>query len=712
MDQTPVWLLMGEQPVDLHPDHTVSLPTTLRATIAAELDVLAALSAVAPKLPARLLAFLESGRDEQSLDALSSEPEAAKLLDLYPARRGQARHNKPRALWLGECGRLSPILTVRLGTVFAACTHGAAPRHFNQVPSGPEFQWPRALVAEASWLLYGEPPPVGWLEMEQLEAAVVAAGGEPDLLVRCYTQAKYRDSQRISMPSFARGCARYPQHVARALDEAKGAAREDMLRDFVHLDLPVAPWLSQLVALATSNAKAVRGLSRQWILQSEERTSDSVVDAFGAVLQSGVADTRAQAADFLGLLKCERAQIALRTALEARPSAKVRGVIEAALASTSVATEDTELGALAPPYDPGPDGPLDDAVRVLLEQVFDEWYVLAEANPQAATRGQEARPVSQQERQRFWQLLSDPARWQERPEGPFENQPWAWSVKNCRSLRALLDHKDLTPVHLVRATYLLQKNGFERELDAVLRRHRRRCGVAYDLRTVALALEHAGLGAARVAEEHRSSYRPAFRWEPAAVWPYFAEHLEPLDAALGMSDASSDSDSQGWALTVLSWLPTLPQRYQGVAWSHAFGGNPLLAGLGRRCMARVPGLFERVVVPLADKTQDVRAAAATWLGELGDARAIEVLKAALAKEKQSVPRARYLEALEKLGVPPEQLLDREQLCAEARRGLAKGFPEQLAWLRRESMPALRWRDHTPLPREVSDWWLVEAFKGK
>jgi hypothetical protein len=718
MSGPEVWRLGAERPVDFHPGRCVALPAELRAQISADL---APLSALAPELPAQLLAFVESGSEQKEcLQQLSSSGEAFKLWGLNHVHTGAALEPRyRRAGWLGRCAALDPVLLVRLGAMFAAARYCTMPS-YEYDPF--KAQWPYALLEEASPGWYVDVPTrEGLMDILQLEAALVLAGDRSDRLVQRYAEGRFQSDQVVDTPGFVESVARHPRHVATML-MAKREALERALKDFGKLGPPPSPWLGRLVELATGGAKIARDLARQWLLQAKDQELDAVVEAAGGVLTSGDAESRAQAAELLGLLATERGTDALRAALAQERSTKVRSIIAATIAATHSRGTDAsgELGVPPvphPTFDPIPKGPLSDDVRALLDQVFDEWYALALACPHPTDRPpREVLPFSAEARTEFWRLLSDPAPWSAPPENRFwaaqKAAQYRLDFSKATRPRQLFDHEGLTPLHLVRLHHLLYEAFYAARLDAALRRHRTRIGQPYDLRTVARALEHCALNPGMLADQHAGAYfRATFRWEREAVWPYFAERLGPIDAALGLARRTDETGSESWAMQVLAWFPSLPTRYRGVLWAHAIGADDKLRPLAQKCLSKVPGIFESVVDALSDTAQGVRAAAASWLGTLGERRAIEVLKTALAKEKGDHARACCMEALEQLGVPPGELLDCEELCADAKRGMAKGMPAELALLDLDTLPSLLWLDGTAVPPQVVQWWILLAFRS-
>src|SRR5690606_30053971 len=133
-------------------------------------------------------------------------------------------------------------------------------------------------------------------------------------------------------------------------------------------------------------------------------------------------------------------------------------------------------------------------------------------------------------------------------------------------------------------------------------------------------------------------------WEPEAVWPAFYEQLELLRPFFGPSPNASavsyhDRDylwesKRAIAFRVLAMFPQLPPAFISPLWELALGESKTLRPLAQKALGTVPDKAEKVIVALGDGKQTVRAAAAEWVGALGDSRAIEPLRRAYKKEKQ------------------------------------------------------------------------------
>jgi hypothetical protein len=105
--------------------------------------------------------------------------------------------------------------------------------------------------------------------------------------------------------------------------------------------------------------------------------------------------------------------------------------------------------------------------------------------------------------------------------------------------------------------------------------------------------------------------------------------------------------------------------------------------------------------------------AAGRLARLGTAAARAPLLAAFKKEKNEAARCAMMTSLARLGVPPEQFLDRARLRDDSARGLAQGIPASLSWFPFQRLPPVHWADNGRLVEpQIVRWWLAQCCRRK
>ena len=249
-------------------------------------------------------------------------------------------------------------------------------------------------------------------------------------------------------------------------------------------------------------------------------------------------------------------------------------------------------------------------------------------------------------------------------------------------------------------------------------------GTGYDLRTLAEAVARAKMSRTdshfsypRAATEAIEAVtRLAFAWtdlkgcRPDDVWPFFVEHPDGLDRALGLvpdGDLKKIYPSPVMAaFRILAMFPHLPEKYipalvrfAAGLWAYRQPAQDLLG--------RVPGVLEIAAQTLTDPKPGIRASGAAWIGRIGDPTGIACLRATLVQESHVQPRAAMLGALAKLGDDVSDYLVPSVLADEARTGLKRKLPSRIPL---EALPQCRWADGTAVEPETIRWWAVLAVR--
>lgn len=208
---------------------------------------------------------------------------------------------------------------------------------------------------------------------------------------------------------------------------------------------------------------------------------------------------------------------------------------------------------------------------------------------------------------------------------------------------------------------------------------------------------------------------------PEITWTYFAERLDALGKALGWIPTGPvdrmstylDGTRRENAWRALSGFPTPPPTLVDRIWEVALGSSKTERHLAQAALLRDPNRDSRIIAALSSGQQEQRAIAADWLGRLRVEAAVPVIRKAVVKEKYDVPKAAMLTALERLGVPPDEFLDRAGLLKDATRLAAKGTPPVLAWFPFDQLPAVHWADSgRRVDPEILKSWLIQACRLK
>jgi len=275
--------------------------------------------------------------------------------------------------------------------------------------------------------------------------------------------------------------------------------------------------------------------------------------------------------------------------------------------------------------------------------------------------------------------------------------------------RIVLQYKDRLEFHS-----LLDGNHWVRLLFAPITRALQS---GLDFRVIVAMFEASGYPAAKIVEERLARWHertPLAEYGYTNMWLAFANHPELIEEALGLRPSNRDWQrfDEGRALTLLSELEHIPERYLDILFDVAIGDRKKQHAAARKLLRLVPGLDQRIVNKLADAKRETRTNAATWLAERGCPEAVAPIEAALAKEKDMAGRAALLSALDTLGHDISGYFDEKALKAEASKGLKAAKPGTLDWFPFDALPKLKWAGGKTVPPEVIRWWIVLADKLK
>ncbi|MBA4044947.1 MAG: hypothetical protein C0471_11085 [Erythrobacter sp.] len=196
-----------------------------------------------------------------------------------------------------------------------------------------------------------------------------------------------------------------------------------------------------------------------------------------------------------------------------------------------------------------------------------------------------------------------------------------------------------------------------------------------------------------------------------AVWPWMADNLEVFDEAFGLRPAAMPKPLDR-ALTMLAFLPTVPQRYFPRLLEIAVSEKRRLRLQAMALLRDAKDLPARIAAMLDDKRQPVRINAASWLADIRSTTSEKALRARLKKEKSDPVRTALIVALERLGADLSDVIGPASLIADAKAAAAKTPLKLPEWLVKMSIPSARFRDGTTVPKEVVEHWLALAIRLK
>ena len=209
---------------------------------------------------------------------------------------------------------------------------------------------------------------------------------------------------------------------------------------------------------------------------------------------------------------------------------------------------------------------------------------------------------------------------------------------------------------------------------------------------------------------------PEFVSRPELVVPFFMEHSDFIDEALGMIPSRSENElcklQADKAIALLAKFPAIPKAYIPKLLEIALGNGKTARQDAQNLLQSLPNIHQRAIEALSSGKQDIRTTAVEWLGRLGNKEAVEPLYDLLKKEKKETVVAAILNALEALGEDISAYLTPKSLLADAEKGLKGKLSASFAWFDFGLIPAAKWADGSPVDPQILQWWLVLAEKLK
>ncbi len=289
---------------------------------------------------------------------------------------------------------------------------------------------------------------------------------------------------------------------------------------------------------------------------------------------------------------------------------------------------------------------------------------------------------------------------------------------------------DIELLHIVRLSLALRnlqiagqaRTYFWWRERTILEAYRESCQNSFGLRELEAAVASLPLSPpGQVAEAYlanNNSWQSFCDWEPEAVWPLYAEQPEKLQEILmpvrtiGSNDYNLPTKRAN-AFKVLSLFPQVPCEFITLLWDIALGEGKLERIMAQKALEALPGKASKIIVALKDGKQNIRSAAAEWLGKIGDQAAIEPLKEAFQKEKNEIAKGTIMLALDALKANVDQFLNRDDLASEAKSGLSKKLPKGMEWVPLDNLPKLHWEDTgKQVDTTIVRWWVMQAIQQK
>jgi len=690
--------------------------------------------------------LLDDGPDAV-LGSVAEYAEAGQALQMFCVwRHGRSSDIPGWETFLATIEPVEPIFYLRVGKLLVAAAAKIRVNPFFCQASLDGNSWLELLLQEATLMTAGswhsdQKKKIG-LTGPLIEAMLSADGRDvkPFLSTPFLKTDDYQFASRrglvMSVSDLASSFVKHRDFIAGFLRNGNAEGRMIAVENLAAAETPIKPFLEEIVAAAVDSSKQLRQAA-EGLLRSDPSAARPLLER---TAEQGSRAERENAVRLLGRLLRGPAEAYLKSRLESETSTPVREAITAALGDAAAAAQEFDLQPpertpieLHPPLTPS----LREAVKGL---AFECNSAVEQHNEAllAASGGSSQQRVFPQQPYGF--LTADDfdglCRRLERG-GELRSFGHGTVIKSAYSgsylhaepkgaYRAIVEHPDLQLIHLVRLFEIVgllqsRRNSLEiqwaafGQLEIFRRSHSPPCTLL-DFDDASRTLGH---GERFLVDSILDQYWEVCDWEPEAAWPFYLRHVDILIHAFDPAASTDWSEKyhherrREAVFRVLKRFPQVPPPLVGLMWDMAVGTNKTERAKAQTVVVKLPDVQERLHQALTSGNFATRSAAAEWLGRLGDRRAIEPLRAAAKKEKQDAALDEELSALEKLGEPIEEFLDRDRLAADAAKNLKKGLPPALQWFPWDQLPAVRWQDSgDPVPPDIVKWLLVWSHKLK
>jgi hypothetical protein len=642
--------------------------------------------------------YIASGEPAGVPATLGKHPALSKLL------LNNSANTWPRALdpVYAHVGAVEPAMLIRWGEIVAVTLEN--PYYWSgalQVP--PRARWAEALVHQMiGWArLWPERPLYKDVTSALFERALAADGLPPSTLVVAafatpldhHRHAESCAKSIGALCDFGDALLRYADRVLPHLTPADAARRLHVLTLLAPLSAEaLKPFAAPLAELSCASGKQVSSLAQglAW------RVIDDALPVLREIARSAKPDQRVQALRFLDDVARRRNDAVLRDF--ARDTARAdKATSVQALVTEWDAREAAAQGAVnaytVPVIAwtvPGGAG-LDTLLELFWHEVDD---AIEKANARAAQENHRAPVITAQTREQLRDYLASA---QAIPATTCTLHHLAGKAVHAALER--IPERDGASLMLLLKLYrffglLVNQSGWlSWHLTEVVEKLRRRTGQPA-LLEYALALSGMGVPTDKLlyAFGHvRERIRPGDR-SAEDLWPFFAHFLNAVSHELKWKVQNYPTADHSARFRALGLLPQVPPEL--VAWllEVALTGPKAQRGPARDVLARLPQRDGHVIAALSDGKADVRAAAATWIRDLGLQAAVPALEKAAKAEKQEAAKGALLETLIALGRSTAPFVDRKALAKDAEKAWTRGAGKDLEWFDWEALPPVTWAD--------------------
>jgi len=687
-----------------------------------------------------VLRYILDGEGEDILSILANTGGFASALKLISINQygGLFAEIGERAEFYRNIEIKNPDFYLRIAKVYEACTKQESVylKGKNYLPPGTE--WLEIFLREATHFqtnIYPPRPINTDMEIDIVEKMLELSGNSPDTIARMIFFKDPKDwnvtgivPMYTGLRGFKEYASRHKKVILEALEQKDGKRIIYILDLLEKCNISTEGLAGKITDLSLSKAKTIREAAEKLIHSIKEQALTLLKE----ISRNGTGDERFYAVKLLWKLAGEKIENHLREIQKNEKSKKILQIISEILESEEK-TGDRKEEIILPPLPkiralepPGKEvfQSLKNFAHIYnrrLQELFVFWKNQGRTNiktPELIKDSQIKKAFHQ-----LGSLVLD-----KKSLEPVITAAYTDNII-AKGIRDFIAGEELKLIHAVRFLLITGKISCNKEtsrfylnwdFDSLIEHYRKTHRSRFDLRELAQVFKIIGMDDRLIGWYRLQGWYPAFRYEDAALWPYFWENIDILEHVFELKKLTDiplfyydKGRIRKNAFQLLNSFPKLPLNFETILMEIATGPVKTERPLAQKCLEKVPGIKERIIPYISDGKQDTRAAAAEWLGNLGVKEAIPIIEKALKKEKLDTVKVSFMNALEKLGVSVKKFLDRDKLLKEAEKLVEKGIPEGLKWFPFERIPSVHWIDTGKMvEKDIIKYFILKTYKLK
>lgn len=690
------------------------------------------LNSIASSFPEKILAYVIDKEGEEILHELSCQKGCGKALKLGVCDLFSFASEPPRKKFFKKIDIKYTEIYLRLAKIYEASSK----------MDTPSLQWPlppwlEIFLREMTLYSAFYFSPSGHKESTDIniiEEMLRMEGYPEDLLIRKALLFNINDWQERSLmevivrfKGFKDSALKHKEIIMESLNRKDSSAVIIALETMRKGKIPPEPFIERIAELAISPTKSVR--------KGAEESLSGVIEKLIPILKSkavnGSSEERFNAVKLLWRKVGEKEKEFLEELKKTEKSKKVLEAIEEILSLQPVSSIDSI--ALEPPEEININVPLPEELLEALHKLYELYFNKTNEDYEKRKKqypqycGNPPKKIKEEDIKRGFELIQNMVIDEKmKKDKIFQrvNLQGIWNKSVIDETKKFLERPALELIHMVRfmvltgIIQLTNENYLSWNFEEFIKHYRKTHENKFGLRELAHVFRSTGINPKSLGNDIiKCNYsNNKFKWEDEKVWPYFWEHIDIIEEVMGLKkdyDHYSKNQHRRNAYKILQMFPQVPPSLVNKLLEIAFGSPKNERPLAQKCLEKLPDIKKRIIDNLSSGKEEVRAIAGEWLGKMGDKDDIPIIEKALEKEKNDLPKAAFIIALENLGLPVEKFLNRKNLLWEAKKYIKSGIPKEIEWFAFDRLPEVHWNDTgETVEKDIIKYFVIKSWKMK